>query len=432
MNIIEIIEKKKQKQALNEAEIAFFVNGICDGTVADYQASALLMAICLNGMNAEETAVLTDKMAHSGDMLELSALSPTADKHSTGGVGDKTSLIVAPIAAVCGVNIAKMSGRGLGHTGGTIDKLESIPGFQTGLSDTAFFEQVQRIGIAIISQSKKLVPADKILYALRDVTATVDSIPLIASSIMSKKLAAGADVIELDVKTGSGAFMKSKEDAVALAKAMVNIGKANGRKTAALITDMDTPLGTHIGNSLEIKEVIAVLCGEGPDDLKTLCLALAANMIALSKNCEKAQALALAETALKSGEAFEKFKQMVAAQGGDVRYIENPALFPVAKQTVEVCAPRNGYIAKMNAESIGLTAALLGAGREKKEDEIDMSAGIILHAKTGEYVKEGAPLATLYTNRESTKIPACKQFLRAIEFSETAPNERALIMGEVL
>ena len=286
MNIIEIIEKKKQKKALNEAEIAFFVNGICDGTVADYQASALLMAICLNGMNAEETAVLTDKMAHSGDMLELSALSPTADKHSTGGVGDKTSLIVAPIAAVCGVNIAKMSGRGLGHTGGTIDKLESIPGFQTGLSDTAFFEQVQRIGIAIISQSKKLVPADKILYALRDVTATVDSIPLIASSIMSKKLAAGADVIELDVKTGSGAFMKTKEDAVALAKAMVNIGKANGRKTAALITDMDTPLGTHIGNSLEIKEVIAVLRGEGPDDLKKLCLALAANMIALSKNCE--------------------------------------------------------------------------------------------------------------------------------------------------
>ncbi len=432
MNIIEIIEKKKQKQALNEAEIAFFVNGICDGTVADYQASALLMAICLNGMNAEETAVLTDKMAHSGDMLDLSALSPTADKHSTGGVGDKTSLIVAPIAAVCGVNIAKMSGRGLGHTGGTIDKLESIPGFQTGLSDTAFFEQVQRIGIAIISQSKKLVPADKILYALRDVTATVDSIPLIASSIMSKKLAAGADVIELDVKTGSGAFMKSKEDAVVLAKAMVNIGKANGKKTAALITDMDTPLGTHIGNSLEIKEVIAVLRGEGPDDLKKLCLALAANMIALSKNCEKAQALALAETALESGKAFEKFKQMVAAQGGDVRYIENPALFPVAKQTVEVCAPRNGYIAKMNAESIGLTAALLGAGREKKEDEIDMSAGIILHAKTGEYVKEGTPLATLYTNRESTKIPACKQFLRAIEFSETPPNERALIMGEVL
>ena len=432
MNIIEIIEKKKQKKALNEAEIAFFVNGICDGTVADYQASALLMAICLNGMNAEETAVLTDKMAHSGDMLDLSALSPTADKHSTGGVGDKTSLIVAPIAAVCGVNIAKMSGRGLGHTGGTIDKLESIPGFQTGLSDTAFFEQVQRIGIAIISQSKKLVPADKILYALRDVTATVDSIPLIASSIMSKKLAAGADVIELDVKTGSGAFMKSKEDAVALAKAMVNIGKANGKKTAALITDMDTPLGTHIGNSLEIKEVIAVLRGEGPYDLKTLCLALAANMIALSKNCEKAQALALAETALESGKAYEKLKQMVAAQGGDVRYIENPALFPVAKQTVDVCAPRNGYIAKMNAESIGLTAALLGAGREKKEDEIDMSAGIILHAKTGEYVKEGAPLATLYTNRESTKIPACKQFLRAIEFSETPPNERALIMREVL
>ena len=431
MNIIDIIEKKKQNIALNEAEIAFFIDGICDGTVADYQASALLMAICLNGMNAAETAILTDKMAHSGDMLDLSSLSPTADKHSTGGVGDKTSLIVAPVAAACGVNIAKMSGRGLGHTGGTIDKLESIPGFNTGLSDTAFFEQVKRIGIAIISQSKNMVPADKILYALRDVTATVNSIPLIASSIMSKKLAAGADIIELDVKTGSGAFMKTPEDAAALAKAMVNIGKANGKKTAALITDMDTPLGTHIGNNLEIKEVLAVLHGEGPEDLKTLCLALAANIISLSRGCAKEEAAHLAETALASGAAYEKFKQMVAAQGGDVRYIENPALFPATALAVEVCAPQTGYIAKMNAENIGKTAALLGAGREKIEDSIDMSAGIVLHAKTGDFVKEGAPLATLYTNRETVKSASCEQFLNAVSFSDTPPQKRALIMGEV-
>ncbi|MBQ6380638.1 MAG: thymidine phosphorylase [Clostridia bacterium] len=431
MNIIEIIEKKKQNNALSEAEIAFFIDGICDGTVADYQASALLMAICLNGMNAAETAVLTDKMAHSGDMLDLSSLSPTADKHSTGGVGDKTSLIVAPVAAACGVNIAKMSGRGLGHTGGTIDKLESIPGFNTGLSDTAFFEQVKHIGIAIISQSKNMVPADKILYALRDVTATVNSIPLIASSIMSKKLAAGADIIELDVKTGSGAFMKTPEDAAALAKAMVNIGKANGKKTAALITDMDTPLGTHIGNNLEIKEVLAVLHGDGPKDLKTLCLALATNIISLSRGCAKEEAAHLAETALASGAAYEKFKQMVAAQGGDVRYIENPALFPETALAVEVCAPQPGYIAKMDAENIGKTAALLGAGREKIEDSIDMSAGIVLHAKTGDFVKEGAPLATLYTNRETVKSVSCEQFLNAVSFSDTPPQKRALIMGEV-
>ena len=432
MNIIEIIEKKKRKEALSEAEIAYFIDGICDGTVADYQASALLMAICLNGMNAEETAVLTDKMAHSGDMLNLSSLSPTADKHSTGGVGDKTSLIVAPIAAACGVNIAKMSGRGLGHTGGTIDKLESIPGFQTELSDTAFFEQVERIGIAIVAQSKNLVPADKILYALRDVTATVNSLPLIASSIMSKKLAAGADIIELDVKTGSGAFMKTKEDAMSLAKAMVNIGKANGKKTAALITDMDTPLGANIGNSLEIKEVIAVLRGEGPDDLKKICLALAANIIFMAKNCTKEAAQDLAAAALANGEAYKKLKEMVAAQGGDIRFIENPALFPQTAYTIDVCAPRSGYIAKMNAEAIGMTAAMLGAGRVKKEDSIDMSAGIVLHAKTGEYVKEGTPLATLYTNRENIKTTACKQFLHALTFSDTAPQPHALIMGEVI
>ena len=432
MNIIEIIEKKKNKQALSEAEIAFFVDGICTGSIADYQASALLMAICLNGMSAAETAILTDKMAHSGDTLDLAALSPTADKHSTGGVGDKTSLIVAPIAAACGVNIAKMSGRGLGHTGGTIDKLESIPGFRTTISENDFLEQVKSIGIAIVAQSKNLVPADKILYALRDVTGTVESIPLIASSIMSKKLAAGADVIELDVKVGSGAFMKTLQEARELAAAMVDIGKKNGRKTAALITDMDEPLGTHIGNTLEIKEVIATLNGGGAEDLRTLCLSLAANIIALAENIEKESALRLAEEALRSGKALGKFKQMVAAQGGNARYIENPALFEEAAFAHPIAAPQSGYIQKTDAQRIGETAALLGAGRQKMEDSIDFAAGIILEKKCGEYVAAGDTIATLYTNQKESLAPAAERFLSALTIGITAPQKPPLIQGEVL
>ena len=432
MNIIEIIEKKKNKQALSEAEIAFFVDGICTGSIADYQASALLMAICLNGMSAAETAILTDKMAHSGDTLDLAALSPTADKHSTGGVGDKTSLIVAPIAAACGVNIAKMSGRGLGHTGGTIDKLESIPGFRTTISENDFLEQVKSIGIAIVAQSKNLVPADKILYALRDVTGTVESIPLIASSIMSKKLAAGADVIELDVKVGSGAFMKTAQEARELAAAMVDIGKKNGRKTAALITDMDEPLGTHIGNTLEIKEVIATLNGGGAEDLRTLCLSLAANIIALAENIEKESALRLAEEALRSGKALGKFKQMVAAQGGNARYIENPALFEEAAFAHPIAAPQSGYIQKTDAQRIGETAALLGAGRQKMEDSIDFAAGIILEKKCGEYVAAGDTIATLYTNQKESLAPAAERFLSALTIGITAPQKPPLIQGEVL
>ena len=431
MNIIDIIEKKKIGLALNEAEIAFFVDGVCSGAVKDYQASALLMAICLKGMNEEETAVLTDKMAHSGDMLDLSALSPTADKHSTGGVGDKTSLVVAPIAASCGVNIAKMSGRGLGHTGGTIDKLESIPGFQTELSEERFFEQVRKIGIAITAQSKNLVPADKILYSLRDVTGTVNSTALIASSIMSKKLAAGADIIELDVKTGSGAFMKDENAAKALAEAMVKIGKANGKTTSALITDMDTPLGKNIGNALEIKEVIAVLQNEEVPDLRALCLSLAAGIIAGAKGIEKHAAFAEAEDALTNGKALEKFKQMVAAQGGDTRVIDNPERFEAARYTFTLTAPRSGYIAHMDCEKIGRCACLLGAGRTKKEDSIDFSAGIILRAKTGDKVNSGDPLATFYTNLENTEEQAKSAYLSALCISDTKPEPRALILGEI-
>ena len=427
MNIIDIIEKKKQGKALNEAEIAYFIDGVCDGSVKDYQASALLMAICLKGMNAEETAILTDKMAHSGDTLDLRVLSPTADKHSTGGVGDKTSLIVAPIAAACGVNIAKMSGRGLGHTGGTIDKLESIPGFSAALSEEAFFAQVRRIGIAIIAQTKNLVPADKVLYALRDVTGTIDAIPLIASSIMSKKLAAGADIIELDVKTGSGAFMKTEAQAVELARAMVAIGKANGRKTRALITDMDTPLGTHIGNSLEIKEVVAVLNGGGPADLKELCLSLASGIIALAKGIPAEDAAVLAKEALGSGRALEKLKQMVAAQGGDSAFIDHPERFACAAFSEEVLAPQSGYITGMQAEALGKTAAALGAGRLELGDPIDFAAGIVLAAKTGDSIEKGQLLATLYTNDENTLPEAKERFLAALQFGQTPPPAQVLI-----
>lgn len=431
MNIIDIIEKKKNNITLNEEEIAFFIDGICDGSIKDYQASALLMAICINGMSEEETAILTDKMAHSGDTLDLSALSPTADKHSTGGVGDKTSLIVAPIVASLGMNIAKMSGRGLGHTGGTIDKLESIPGFRTELSEKEFFKQVEEIGISIISQSKNLVPADKILYALRDVTGTINSIPLIASSIMSKKLAAGADIIELDVKTGSGAFMKTEKEATALAEEMVKIGKANGKKVSALVTDMDTPLGTHIGNSLEIKEVISVLGNESDGDLRQLCLELASGIVSSAENIKKSDAYKLCIEALESGKALGKFKQMVSSQGGDVSFIENPEKFENASIKFEIKAEKEGFIHSMDAEKIGKSAAILGAGRLKKEDGIDFSAGIILCRKTGDKVALGDTLATLLTNKEDSLSEAENLFKEALEISSEKPPERVLLKGEI-
>lgn len=432
MNITEIIEKKKKGAALNKKEIAFFIDGVCNGDIPDYQISALLMAICLKGMNREETVNLTEKMAHSGDTLDLSGLSPTADKHSTGGVGDKTSLVVAPIAAACGVNIAKMSGRGLGHTGGTVDKLESIPGFQTELSEADFLKQVKAIGIAMIAQSESMVPADKILYALRDVTATIDSIPLIASSIMSKKLAAGADIIELDVKTGSGAFMKTKVQAIALAREMVAIGKAHGKRTAALITDMHDPLGTNIGNNLEVKEALSVLRGEGAADIRELCLNLATNIIALAKSIPAQQARLLALEAIDSGAALTKFRQMVAAQGGDVRYIDHPELFEKAAYSRTVCAPQSGFLTKMDTALIGNTAALLGAGRQKKGDAIDFTAGIIVHKKTGDAFKKGEALATLYTNKKDILTQAEQQYLSALRFGAKAPRYHRLIKEGII
>ncbi|MBQ8208723.1 MAG: thymidine phosphorylase, partial [Clostridia bacterium] len=384
------------------------------GSIPDYQASALAMAIMFVGMTDSETAALTLAMAESGDTVDLSMFGDlSVDKHSTGGVGDKTTLIIAPIVASLGAKVAKMSGRGLGHTGGTVDKLESIEGYRTSLTPEEFIGQVEKIGIAVIGQTGNLAPCDKKLYALRDVTATVESIPLITSSIMSKKIAAGTRSIVLDIKTGSGAFMKTPEDAEILGKKMVDIGKACGRKIAALITDMDTPLGNSIGNSLEIKEAISVLRGESKGDLRTVCEALAANMTSLALGIDITESERMVKEALDSGKAYEKFKEWITAQGGKAEYIEDPELLPRAEYEYEIRAPHEGYIAHMNAESIGNASVILGAGRESKDDIIDMSAGIVLQKKTGEFVSEDDIIAVLHTS-DKNKIPSAeKLFLSA-------------------
>ena len=383
MRFYDIIVKKKRGEALSNDEIAELVKEYTCGNIPDYQMSALLMAICLKGMNTEETAALTEAIASSGDRIDLSPLGDTtADKHSTGGVGDKTTLIVAPLAAAVGCKVAKMSGRGLGHTGGTIDKLESFVGYDTALPPERFIDQVKKIGIAVTGQSGNLAPADKKLYALRDVTATVDSIPLITSSVMGKKIAAGSRSIVLDVKCGSGAFVKTAEDAEKLAKSMVDIGNACGRRTRALITDMDTPLGFAIGNILEVKEAIETLRSDGPADLTEISLTLASEMAALAHGIKEEDAKKLVKDALKSGAALEKFKEWIGAQGGDTSLIDDPSLFPCAKYAVEFRLDKDGYIAHMDAEMIGIAAMTLGAGRASKEDEIDYTAGIILKKKT--------------------------------------------------
>ena len=398
MRMYDIIAKKRDGGTLTRAEIAFAVNGYVDGSVPDYQMSALLMAIYLRGMTDAETAELTDVMAHSGDMVDLSAIQGIkADKHSTGGVGDKTTLVIAPIVAACGVKIAKMSGRGLGHTGGTIDKMESVPGTRTSLTQEEFFKQVNEIGISVIGQSGKIAVADKKLYALRDVTATVGCIPLIASSIMSKKLAAGSDAILLDVTMGSGAFMKNLDEAVELARLMVSIGTAHGRKVAALITDMDTPLGHNIGNSLEVMESMDVLKGHGPADLTEVCLQLAANMLVLADKGTPAECRAMAEAVIADGSAFAKCKEMFAAQGGDTRVLDDYSLFEQPAASFELLAEQDGYIVANDAEKIGSASVLLGAGRQKKGDPLDFAAGITLHKKRGDYVKKGESLATFYS-----------------------------------
>ena len=428
MRIYDIILKKRNGGTLTKEEIAAFIDGYVNGTIPDYQASALCMAIFFRGMTDEETAALTDCMARSGDMIDLSRFGDlTVDKHSTGGVGDKTTLIVAPIVASLGGKVAKMSGRGLGHTGGTVDKLASIPGMRVTMEREAFLKQVEEIGVAVIGQSGNLTPADKKLYALRDVTATVDSIPLITSSVMSKKIAAGSKSIVLDVKAGSGAFMKTADYARVLARNMVAIGKACGRRMSALITDMNRPLGTAVGNTLEVIEAVKVLRGASKGDLYDVCVALATEMTMLFANIPHAEAEARVIAAIESGEAFRKMQQWVTAQGGDAAWLENAKYGDGAALAVPVVSPADGYITFMDTEAIGTAAVILGAGRSKKEDEIDDGAGILVCKKTGDAVKKGKILATLYTNDAAAVEPAAKRYLDALTVGPKAPEKTDLI-----
>ncbi len=432
MRMYDLIMKKRNHQTLTKEELHFMIEGYVSGKIPDYQMSAMLMAIYFCGMNDHETALLTDEMAKSGDMVDLSPIQGIkVDKHSTGGVGDKTTLIAAPIAAACGVKVAKMSGRGLGHTGGTVDKLESIPGMRTSFSEQEFFEIVNRIGICVAGQSGNLAPADKKIYALRDVTATVDSIPLIAASIMSKKLAAGSDCILLDVKMGSGAFMKTLEDAEALAKIMVAIGEYAGKKMAALITNMDIPLGNKIGNTLEVEEAIMTLQGKGPKDLTEVCLNLAQNMLYLAEKGTLEECMQMAKQSIENGTALHKLAEMVEAQGGEQKVIFEPSLLKKAPLTFDVCAKREGYIAHMDTESIGIASALLGAGRADKESTIDFGAGIELKQKTGDYIKEGEVLATFWASKQECFEEAERVFQKAVLIEEEKPKEAPLIFSGI-
>lgn len=432
MRMFDLIEKKKQGISLTKEEISFMIEQYVKGEIPDYQMSAMLMAIYFKGMENEELTNLTLTMAHSGDVADLSPIEGIkVDKHSTGGVGDKTTLVIAPLVAACGAKVAKMSGRGLGHTGGTVDKLESIPGFRTDLPEDEFFKVVNKTGVSVIGQSGNMVPADKKLYALRDVTATIDSVPLISASIMSKKLAAGSDKILLDVTTGSGAFIKDFEQAIELAKTMVAIGEGAGKQTVALITNMDTPLGHNIGNIMEVKEVVELLNGEGPKDLKEVCLHLAANMLYLTGNGGIDECMKLAEETLSSGKALAKFKEMVTEQQGDVSYIEDTEKFKKADYFVDVVAPATGYITHMNTEQCGIASVVLGAGRETKESEIDFSAGIRVIKKTGDYVEVGEPIATLYSSSFDGFSQAAKILLGAYTIGKEKPEPEKLILARV-
>ncbi|MCY8995028.1 pyrimidine-nucleoside phosphorylase [Bacillus inaquosorum] len=403
MRMVDIIIKKQNGKELTTEEIQFFVNGYTDGSIPDYQASALAMAIFFQDMSDRERADLTMAMVNSGETIDLSAIEGIkVDKHSTGGVGDTTTLVLAPLVAALDVPVAKMSGRGLGHTGGTIDKLEAIDGFHVELTKDEFIKLVNRDKVAVIGQSGNLTPADKKLYALRDVTGTVNSIPLIASSIMSKKIAAGADAIVLDVKTGAGAFMKTEEDAAELAKAMVRIGNNVGRQTMAVISDMSQPLGFAIGNALEVKEAIDTLKGEGPEDLHELVLTLGSQMVVLAKKANTLdEARAKLEEVMKNGKALEKFKDFLKNQGGDSSIVDDPSKLPQAAYQIDVPAKEAGVVSEIVADEIGVAAMLLGAGRATKEDEIDLAVGIMLRKKVGDKVEKGEPLVTLYANREN-------------------------------
>ena len=429
MRMYDLIMKKRNGGELTKEEIYFMIEGYTKGEIPDYQMSAMMMAIYFMKMTEQETLHLTMAMAESGDMLDLSDISGVkVDKHSTGGVGDKTSLTLTPMVAACGVKIAKMSGRGLGHTGGTIDKLESFPGFSTEIPTEKFIDNVNNIGIAIMGQTKELAPADKKLYALRDVTATVDNMSLIASSIMSKKLASGADAIVLDVKTGSGAFMKQEEDALALAEEMVKLGKNAGRNTIAVVSDMDQPLGLAVGNALEVEEAIAALKGQGPDDFTELCMTLGALMlIAGGKAKEEAEARKMLQTVIEDGSALKKMAEFVKAQGGDETVVYDTQLLPKASMIEPLAAQKSGYVQKIICDEVGICSLILGGGRETKESVIDLSVGIILNKKIGDYVKEGEPLAYIHGN-DKEKIKACGERLQmAYMIGEEKPLKNKVI-----
>ncbi|MCR4615669.1 MAG: pyrimidine-nucleoside phosphorylase [Clostridiales bacterium] len=433
MRMYDIIKAKRDGFSLTEKEIDFIINGYLNGDIPDYQMSALLMAIYFKGMTSSETSMLTMAMARSGDTVDLSEIDGiTVDKHSTGGVGDKTTLILVPIVAACGVNVAKMSGRGLGHTGGTVDKLESIPGFRTSLNRQEFIDTVKKCGACVVGQSGNLAPADKALYALRDVTATVDSIPLIAASIMSKKIAAGCDCILLDVKVGSGAFMTKIEDARKLAEKMIEIGKKAGKKTVAVITNMDEPLGYAIGNSLEVIEAVNTLKGTGPCDLTELCLRLAAEMLCLAQKGSYEECLKMAKDSLYSGRALDKLVEMVTLQGGDPTVILNTNNLKKARFFHTVTAERSGYITHIDTECCGKASVLLGAGRQTKDSVIDHTAGIVLSSKVGDIVNKGDIIATLYADDESLFPLAEDTLLSSVEIGSEKPEPMKIIMSETL
>ena len=433
MRMYDLIMKKRNGGSLSRMEIDFMIKDYTAGMIPDYQMSAMMMAIYFKGMNEEETLYLTEAMAKSGDMLELTSITGVkVDKHSTGGVGDKTSLALTPMVAACGVKVAKMSGRGLGHTGGTIDKLESFPGFSTEISIEKFINNVNQTGIAIMGQTKELAPADKMLYALRDVTATVDNMSLIASSIMSKKLAAGADAIVLDVKTGSGAFMKEEVDSFALAQEMVRIGNNAGRRTVALVTDMDQPLGYAIGNALEVKEAIETLRGNGPADFVELCIALGTQMVLAGGLAEDAkQAEEKIRKTIEDGSALQKMAEFITAQGGDGDYVYHPERLPKASLIEAVLAPEAGYIERITCDEVGICSLILGGGRETKESVIDLAVGIVLEKKVGDFVNKGDVLAYIHGNEEGKIAQAKERLCQSYAFSAAEVKRPTLIKGIV-
>lgn len=432
MRMYDVILKKRQGIELSDKEIQWLIRGYVEGNIPDYQMSAFLMAVMFKGMTTKELGTFTMAMAHSGDMVNLSAIKGIkVDKHSTGGVGDKTTLVIASLVAACGGVVAKMSGRGLGHTGGTIDKMESIPGLKTELSEEAFRNQVNNIGVAVIGQSSNIAPADKKIYALRDVTATVDSIPLIASSIMSKKLASGADAILLDVKVGSGAFMKSLDEAHTLAQTMVDIGRENKRIVKAVITDMDRPLGYAIGNALEIAEVIQTLRGHGPRDLTEECIVMAAYLLVMSEKGDYDTCYAKVQSALQNGEGLAKLRELIISQGGDGRVVDNISLLGQSQFTYDIKTSSAGYITHMDTEACGIASVMLGAGRTVKDGPIDMTAGIVMHKKTGDSIAEGDVIATLYADDESLFEGAAHAYVQALTIGLEKPVSRDTILAVI-